>query len=178
MSETVVTLVRHPESPGLGVMRLQAAVARMPEGGLRLVYQLTGATAGLRIAAPLSGSGREDGLWRHTCLELFVRAPGATAYREFNFSPAGAWQAYAFHAYREGGAMPAEAVPQITATHVENAFTLDAHLPAALLPPGPLQAGLSAVIESRDGRIAYWALRHPKPKPDFHDALAFILELP
>jgi hypothetical protein len=37
--------------------------------------------------------------------------------------------------------------------------------------------GLSAVIEETSGRKSYWALAHPKGKPDFHHADCFTLEL-
>jgi hypothetical protein len=42
---------------------------------------------------------------------------------------------------------------------------------------GRLAIGLSAVIEEQDGRLSYWALRHPPGKPDFHYPEAFALEL-
>jgi hypothetical protein len=40
-----------------------------------------------------------------------------------------------------------------------------------------LRLGLSAVIESCNGSLSYWALRHPAGKPDFHHADAFALGL-
>ena len=46
--------------------------------------------------------GRADGLWQMTCLEAFLRADEAEAYREWNFAPSGQWAAYDFTAYREG----------------------------------------------------------------------------
>jgi len=45
---------------------------------------------------------RTDGLWRTTCLELFVKSVDDPAYFEFNFSPSGQWAAYQFDAYRAG----------------------------------------------------------------------------
>lgn len=33
---------------------------------------------------------------------------------------------------------------------------------------------LSAVIEDRDGKIAYWALRHAEGKADFHHEAGFV----
>ena len=38
--------------------------------------------------------------------------------------------------------------------------------------------GLTAVIETLDGAISYWALAHPAEKPDFHHPDSFILILP
>ena len=43
---------------------------------------------------------------------------------------------------------------------------------------GPLRLGLSAVLESPDGSLHYWALRHGHPgAPDFHDPESFTLRL-
>jgi len=50
-----------------------------------------------------------------------------------------------------------------------------------LLEPPPLtrsiRLGLSAVVESVDGGLSYWAMRHPPGKPDFHHVDAFALQL-
>jgi hypothetical protein len=47
-----------------------------------------------------------------------------------------------------------------------------------MLPAGrTARLGLSAVIETRAGAIAYWALRHEPGKPDFHWADAFVVRL-
>jgi hypothetical protein len=40
------------------------------------------------------------------------------------------------------------------------------------------QTGLSAVVETKDGGISYWALAHPPGKPDFHHPDSFALTLP
>ena len=40
-----------------------------------------------------------------------------------------------------------------------------------------LKIALAAVIEDRDGRLSYWALRHAPGKPDFHHPSAFALEV-
>ena len=101
----------------------------------------------------------------------------APAYREFNFSPSGAWQAYGFHAYRQGGELEDATAPRIErATEAE--LDLRVFLPARNLPSGPrLRLGLSAVIEAVDGSLSYWALRHPPGRPDFHHSDCFALEL-
>jgi hypothetical protein len=36
---------------------------------------------------------------------------------------------------------------------------------------------LCVVIEELDGALSYWALRHPAPRPDFHHADGFALEI-
>jgi hypothetical protein len=46
-----------------------------------------------------------------------------------------------------------------------------------MTPSATLHLGFTAVIEDRDGRLSYWALRHPPGKPDFHHADSFALKL-
>lgn len=128
---------------------------------------------------------------------------GGGAYREFNFSPCGRWAAYAFAAERQRAAQqPAWPAPRLACTAHPRAhaappprqaapppgtppaappithWQLDAWLPAAWLPPGPWQLGLSAVIEAADGSLSYWALRHPAPQPDFHARSGWTATLP
>ena len=153
-----------------------------PDGALQLVYHITARPAQLSIPAPCP-SGFTDGLWQHTCLEVFVTTPDEEAYREFNFSPSGQWAAYAFHAYRQRNPdfSPALA-PRISLNHRADGLTLEAFLPAALLPRREKQAGLllglSAVIEDSSGGLSYWALAHPSDRPDFHLRSAFCLKCP
>jgi hypothetical protein len=45
---------------------------------------------------------RADGLWEHTCFELFLMDPSSGSYLEFHFAPSGQWAAYRFEEYRSG----------------------------------------------------------------------------
>ena len=141
-------------------------------GALAVRYRIEGAIGRLLIpeaAAPTPG----EGLWQHTCCELFVAPTGAQAYHEFNFSPSGQWAAYAFQSYRKGGAAATEA-PGIVVRRSDQRLELEARVAA---PAGRLRVGLCAVIEDRDRALSYWALRHAPGKPDFHRAEAFALEV-
>ncbi len=172
--EPLITLDCHAASPAPG--GVQASAAFTGEGALALRYRID--AAGYRPRIPEAAAPeRVEGLWRHTCCEVFVLGEDAPAYREFNFSPSGAWQAYAFAAYRQGGPLARAAAPRI-ARQDDGAFSLSVLLPAANLPPGRrLRLGLSAVIEDAAGGLSYWALRHPPGRPDFHHPDGFILEL-
>jgi len=57
---------------------------------------------------------------------------------------------------------------------------LRAHLKLGGLPglAGDWRLGLAAVIEETNGRMSYWALKHPLGKADFHQTDGFALELP
>jgi hypothetical protein len=170
-------LQRHPASEAGDIDSLQVEISLQPSGEIRLTYVLDGNLASLRVpdAQP---AGRADGLWRHTCFEAFIRVAGDATYREFNFSPSGQWQAYTFTDYRAGGLLEPAADPAIQCWHEANLLTLQATLQPVDLPTGAhLQIGLSAVIETRDGAISYWALNHAPGKPDFHHPDTFALDI-
>ena len=169
-----VALLSH--EPALWIRSIHASAAWNSVGALMLEYRLDADLGSLRI--PRTGAGeRIDGLWHHTCFEAFVQGCDAPAYREFNFSPSGAWQAYAFSDYRQGGPLALSAAPRIECTET-GALRLCALVSPPDLPPGQcLRLGLTAVLESEAGKLFYWALAHPPGRPDFHHTGGFALEL-
>jgi len=148
----------------------------------------------VRIPPPVAQARRADKLWVHTCFEAFICPEGSTRYLELNFSPLGQWAAYRFESYRRGmAAAVLEEAPRLTLLHSEEQLELQAEvgLGAALRMPeasamrgapaqGRVHIAVSAVVEDEDGRLSYWALRHPPGKPDFHhpESFALALELP
>jgi hypothetical protein len=168
-----VALVPHPATPGAAALSILVQVARDP-ATLSVRYVLAGDLERLSIP-PRAAPTRRDGLWRHTCFELFVGAPGLPAYQEFNFSPSGEWAAYRFSGYREGAEPLDCGAPAIDRRQDARELTLDAAV--ACLAGGALRLGLSAVVEDEDGGLSYWALRHAGARPDFHDARSFALEV-
>jgi hypothetical protein len=119
-------------------------------------------------------------LWRHTCFEAFIAIEGETAYHEFNFAPSSEWAVYELRGYRDGRPSASETPPQIVVRSTNSRLELEASVGLDFLSDAyaraPLRIGLAAVIEASDG-ISYWALRHPRSKPDFHDAEGFALRL-
>ena len=168
-----VALVPHPATPSAAVQSLLVHVARGP-GALSLRYVVAGDLERLALP-PRAAPARRDGLWRHTCFELFVGSPTGAAYEEYNFSPSGEWAAYGFARYRNGGAPLGCAAPAMERREGARELALDAAIDCAAR--GPLRLGLSAVLESADGALSYWALRHAGDRPDFHDARSFALEV-
>ena len=155
--------------------------------GLLLRYEVLGDIGRLRLPAP-APHGPADGLWQHTCFEAFVGVTGDAANREFNFAPSGQWAAYRFSAERVRD-LPAEAAaapfaPELVFVEQPQSLDLQIWLPREALPPSaaaaPLMLGLSAVLETRDGQLSYWALHHPTARPDFHHRAGFahVLDLP
>jgi hypothetical protein len=174
-------LVPHPLSPRGAVSELVVTVARTKDARLSLRYRLSADLSTLLVPEPRPAL-RIDGLWRHTCFEAFIGRAGGGEYREYNFSPSGAWAAYQFAAYREGMAPLMSGVPPVLRRHdgddsLELDVTVDLsgmrHHPSV---PG-LRLGLAAVVEDKARVLSYWALLHGSEKPDFHHAGGFVIDL-
>jgi len=174
-------LLAHPDTPGEWVWGISAEVQLDTPATLVCRYELHGEVNRLRVPAARAGR-RADGLWQHTCFEVFAAARPGAGYYEFNFSPSLEWAAYHFSEYREGMA-PANLTraPGLAARRTPDRLELTAHLHLeglAELARGPLlHLGLTAVVEDDSGVLSYWALRHAPGNPDFHDPDAFALEI-
>lgn len=170
------SLALHPACahPAFGV---DIEVVRTADGGLRLSYRWP--ECGVNWSPP-KASRRTDNLWQHTCAELFVAGNSGDAYREFNWSPSGEWAAYDFVDYRQRDhGLPEIPPPQIGLSNAHGQVTLSVFLAAACLPAfsRPLRASVTAVLESADGSLSYWALRHTSAQADFHQRDSFVLSL-
>lgn len=174
-------LVAHPYTPGDRVWSIAAQVQLEAPATLVCHYSLLGEVAKLRIPAARTG-GHADGLWRHTCFEVFAAGESSPGYYEFNFSPSLEWAAYRFNDYRDGMA-PANLVRapglQARKTSARLDLTATVHLDGiAELARAPLlRLALTAVVEDDNGSLSYWALGHPPGSPDFHHPEGFALEL-
>jgi hypothetical protein len=175
LGSVTVSLKCHPETRSQVVRSVRVVSFRNAQG-LWVKFHVEAETDLLMIP-PGEKPCRTDGLWKHTCFELFVRT-GRASYREFNFAPSGHWAAYQFEDYRKGQSeLPIEGYPPNITTWIEPgelrvSCLLDIPRDAVIL------AGLSAVIEESDGTKSYWALAHPPGKPDFHAPACFALSLP
>ncbi len=173
-------LIRHPRTPCAAVRGIDARVIRSGET-LALTFVVEGDLSRLRLPPPCPPRFAPD-LWRHTCLEAFLAADGATAYHEYNFAPSGEWALYAFEDYRTGGPLDDGApAPEIVFRGTPERVELEVVIRPGRLSPAyrgaGLSLGLSAVIEQDDGALSYWALCHAGDKPDFHLAASRTLQL-
>jgi len=176
--DTVVEMSSHPGSVGRAARRITVDVHwRASSRELALRYRVE-SDADLLLVPALRTPRRADGLWRHTCFEAFVQPAQQDGYLEFNFSPSGEWAAYGFDQRRKGlRNLELPMPPGIDCTHGAGQLELRVTLRFDSLPVLPLRLGLTAVVEDRDGALAYWALRHPAGPPDFHDPESFTLRL-
>jgi len=165
--------------PASAIRHFEVRVARPAPDCLLLEYQLLGDLNRLSIGKP-GGHPDEptDGLWRHTCMEVFVRPPSPGPYLEFNFAPSGQWAAYRFSGYRAGMApLTGPRPPRIEQRLTSERLLLSAavELPGDLT--APVRLALAAVLEDTVGHLSYWALRHAGDRPDFHHPDSFGFEI-
>jgi hypothetical protein len=164
-------------SKRVAVRSLSVGIETKGQDDLYLCYELTGDISQIYIPVQ-QRPAIADGLWEHTCFELFIAVEDDLAYHEFNFSPSGQWAIYAFSDYRQRRFFKAQQAPQISFFRSNNYLRLDATINSTVLPVNiadkKLQLGLSAVIEDNSGRHTYWALHHPSMVPDFHHRDGFV----
>ena len=152
-------------------MALEVWVERWEDGRAEISFHLHAPTDSL-VIPDKPRRGRADELWKTTCLELFVQT--ADGYREYNFSPSGAWAAYDFTGPREGMSKPPVEPPEIDVEDIGDKLLLDAVLDL----PERGRFGLAAVVEEVGGTKSYWALVHGTGRPDFHHPACFAADLP
>lgn len=175
-------LLYHPDTIDESIKHLHIdARATYSNDKLALHYDLSGSLTNIQIPGLVKSAAETDDLWRHTCFEAFIAVHEEAEYHEYNFSPSGQWAAYAFAEYRQRRDWRAGRPPAITCVRSEDRLSLLAVLAIGDLPANPnnkcYRLGLSAVIETKNQQISYWALFHPAGKPDFHHRSGFTLTL-
>ncbi|WP_114228093.1 MULTISPECIES: DOMON-like domain-containing protein [Sphingomonas] len=169
-----LTLIPHPATPpARAAMSLDAWVERWDDGRVEVSFHLHAPTDSL-VIPDKPRRGRHDDLWKSTCFELFVEPAAGAGYREYNFSPSGAWAAYDFAAYRAGMTKPAIEPPESDVEDIGDKLLVDAVLDL----PERGRFGLAAVVEEVGGTKSYWALAHGADKPDFHLPACLAATLP
>lgn len=176
-------LVPFGQSPEALGLRLEGHLERLG-ARLRVTYALRGDLASVVVPAPaVMGPRRADGLWEHTCFELFLAAEGAAPYWEVNLAPNGDWNLYRLEGYRQGLAPVAdrERLPFSLDRGPEALrLSLDLPMPEELVVAGrrrALRLSVTAVIEQTGGALSYWALAHGGAEADFHRREDFLLRV-
>lgn len=148
---------------------------------LALHYSLTGDVESIMVPPAFGQPSRKHDLWKATCFELFLARKDQPQYWEVNLSPSGDWNVYRMDSYRRIGFKEETRLQQLQmqARKEKHRFTLGTHvdLNPIFSQDEPLQASITAIIQSIDGTETYWALNHTGPQADFHLRQSFILEL-
>jgi hypothetical protein len=165
--------------------------AEVIEQNLHLRFRLEAKSpaefAEIKIPVSTNRAQRKKDLWKETCFECFIPAPQSNAYVEFNGSPSGDWNLFAFQTYRDRAVefelnaelQPKQSVINRRDGHLESAWSI----PLAAIHRGFLSVGAQSAGFERIGitlvlkvgeECTYWALKHDGGKPDFHLASSFI----
>ncbi len=169
----------HPTSRCGASIAVSVEAERPARDRLRLTFRVSGAVGALHVPAPATPI-RTDELWKRTCFEAFVLPGPGQGYVEFNLAPSGRWATYRFDRYRKGMRDALDVTPEpIAFDQAPDRLTLSvaAAMPTDLAERPRWRLGLSGVIEEASGHVSYWALAHPSPQPDFHNAASFVHEL-
>lgn len=147
---------------------------------LSVSYALLGPITELGLPAQTEKPSRKNSLWEETCFELFLGVKNSPRYWEFNISPSGHWNVYRFNDYRQGmQEEPAIASLPINIDHRSEVLRLSLKTGLDDIVPAEkvLEAAVSAVIKTVNGKVTYWALVHPDTEADFHRRDSFIVDL-
>lgn len=149
---------------------------------LAVNFALTGDIASLNLPSPKENPSRVEGLYHHTCLEVFLKR--GARYIEWNFGFSGDWCIFLFDDYRK---------PSLAKTHLDHSLFSIRHISHSeseanfevrimlselgFLGTGETKISFSSILEHSHNQISYWALTHAAKKPDFHEDKSFILIL-
>ena len=168
------------EREGAAKIAIAGSVSRQGNQ-LQVTYQLEDPLSLVALPIKNDNPERRHELWRTTCLEFFLGVVGTNRYWEVNLSPAGHWNCYRFEEYRQGmqeeGAIAMQASGGIAALPLTQSGEVVAtvELGAIIRAHEPLELGVTAVVEDRQGTLSYWAIAHTGPEADFHRRDSFTL---
>lgn len=148
---------------------------------LDILYRVKGDLSTLEIPDHALTPSRADNLWQSTCFEIFLRRKDQPQrYLEFNFAPNGHWALYRFSDYRKDLERPLVNEPPVTSIQIQaENMALAARIPWSLINDllagtSTLEAAISVILKEKDGELAYWAVKHPLDRPDFHHPDSFV----
>ena len=144
----------------------------MSERSWRVSFTIADPSETVVWPAATGEASRRDGLWRHTCLEIFVGSARTRSYVEINVAPSGDWALYRFESYRKPPALPegpaaAEFAVSGPFSRRTVSFTIDLAQLESLVGGPKWRWQPTAVLETRS-ESSHWAPTHPGDGPDFH----------
>lgn len=179
MTEHSFSLVPFP-GPDIPTIAISGRIGR-DQDILKIHYSLSGDLQAISIPVPSSPPSRKNELWTSTCFEFFLAVHDRPEYWEFNLSPSEDWNIFHMDSYRRVGFREESQIDELKLVFIKGTerCTLDCtvDLSTFIASDGPVQAGITSVIQTTMGSETYWALLHPGPQADFHLRESFLLHL-
>jgi hypothetical protein len=179
MTAQLFSLIPFPvqDTPNLAI---NGSIARS-NNILSIHYILAGNLEDIYLPTPINNPTRKDELWQRTCFEFFIAESESSQYWEFNLSPSGDWNVYVMGAYRQVNMREETRIQrlQIQFRKETDCLSLKAaiDLNSIIGRDKPIQAGITSVIQTKEGKESYWALVHPHREADFHVRESFALKV-
>lgn len=143
MFVVALPLIAHPAALPRAVAGVTCSLSWQDAGNWVVSFIVAAPPSAMALPAPCAPA-RVDGLWQHSCFELFLSNTDDGSYCEFNFSPSGEWAAYAFDSYRSGMRPLAVRDPWITSSVPDQfACAMAARLAAIGLDTAPIDTLMS-----------------------------------
>ncbi len=119
-------------------------------------------------------NNRKDELWKHTCFEFFLLNEDKS-YTEINISQ-NAYNIYAFDDYRQGMKQKNNYyLKKLQILKSKWQLKLDAIIRLDKKLFDNIKAiNISSILEFKNKEKQFWALKHKKNQPDFHDFELFL----
>jgi hypothetical protein len=179
MTEQSFSLVVFPDVK-VPEITITGKIARQ-NNTLTVHFSIKGETGAILLPESSTHPSRKDDLWQATCFEFFLAFLEEPAYWECNMSPSGDWNIYHMDQYRRVGfreetliqRLPFSVRKEPGCILVEASVDINPIISRART----IQAGITSVIQTKDGHETYWALAHPCPQADFHSRESFTLLL-
>ena len=117
---------------------------------------------------------RVDELWKATCFELLL-ANDDELYYELNFSSS-RWNFYVLDSYRaEPKELEIFVEPNLCVEQKNNEFCIIFELDISALNLEQFNYyNLATILLNENNERTFWAIKHLKTKPDFHDKKSFL----
>ena len=141
---------------------------------LRVTFVVGGALSDYIFPKPYKLK-RADELWKATCFELML-ANEDELYYELNFSPSLGWNFYALESYRfEPKELEYFEEPSIFVEKKENLFRIILELESTGFNFEIFtHYNLATILLNKQNERTFWAIKHLKIQPDFHDRDSFL----
>ena len=177
MSNRIFQLHPFKSNKSLPHLKITSKITRL-KTELKASYKLEGNLDQIILPPVNKQVKRQDNLWQTTCFELFLAVFNAPEYWEFNLSPTGDWNVYAFSKYRRGMRTAAsfQELPFQIIHNSNNLYELLITVDLTTIISGntPLEIAATTVIEDTNHNLSYWAITHPGTEADFHRRDSFI----
>lgn len=154
------------------------------EDSLEINYRISGELSKIAFEELSINPKRIIGLWKKTCLELFLRSGNPKEYIEFNFSPNGDWNCFVFN----------EKISELTeyngiseigfqSSSKTDEYKLNIKIKKSDLPKVHQDFSIAEfsttsvlLLKNDEGRLeeTFWAINHCDSKPNFHHPDSYI----